>query len=51
MYRPDDEEIPLSPEGIPIDMIGHYPSDIPTHSIKIPVVDDTTLEFDSADHF
>ena len=54
MFEPVDEDdfvMPLTPEGIPIDMIGHYPSDGPTHEVRMPRVDETYLEFDSADQF
>ena len=47
----NEQGIPLSPEGIPVDMIGHYPSDGPTHAVRMPSVDPMNLELHSADEF
>ena len=43
MIEHHDPDIPLSPEGIPVDMIGHFPSDEPTsvHHAAVNLADDT----------
>ena len=39
MENVNEDGIPLSPEGIPLDMIGHYPSHDPPinqHAVNLP---------------
>ena len=49
----DEEDwVPENAEGIPIDMIGHMPSEFPSaHAVRAPNVDELNLTFHSAQEF